>query len=72
VAGPPPPFSGDDLKPVLVGLPERDGLDESQFADAVCQFLQGDGIELPPRLVGIGFYLVQSYLVDGRAALCAD
>ena len=67
--GTPAALSGNNLKPVCVHLSQGDGSNDTQFLDAVGQFLQRLGIKFATRLVGIGLNLADGYLVDGRRAL---
>ena len=64
--GAPASLAGEDLEAVRRDLPEGDGLDDANLADASRQFLQAFLIEVVARLVGIGLYLVEGNLVDGR------
>ena len=62
------PFAGNELVVAIVQLPQGDGLYDAYLGYGVGQLLQGHGVELAARLVGVDLYFRQFYLVDGAGA----
>ena len=68
----PAPFSGDDLKRVVLHLAECDGLYDADFRNGVGQLAQTFRVKIPSRLVGIRRNLVQFDFIDGRGTVRVD
>ena len=68
----PSALTGDNLESVFRYLSQGDGLDDTDSLDAFSQFVQGFLVKFATRLVGVRFYLVERYLIDGAAALGAN
>ena len=67
--GSPPAFSRNNLKPVVIHLPERDRLDDSYLSDTCGKLPESLFVKLTTRLVRICLNLFDCYLVDGRRPL---
>jgi hypothetical protein len=63
--GAPTPFAGDQFENVAYG-PDDEGLDDSLFADGICQFTQGFVGEVAAGLEGAGSDLIEWDPADSR------
>ena len=61
----PTAFASDNLVVAILHLAQGDGLDNTDLANAFGQFLEGRGVKLAARLVGVGLYLRDGHFADG-------